>query len=101
MTFQQCDDLHGQIIDLDVFFNDAWLQDSAVIEHIRQRDGNWEIALVFAYVWFPLKFIRRKITTYFTEQKANINASYMRRLAAKDQRGTLSVDRKHFKHCLN
>ena len=101
MTSQLLDDLHGEILDLDVFYNDAWLKDSAVIDNIKPIDGNWEVSLVFAYIRFPMKLIKRKITTCITRQKAEISAHYMRRLAAKDQRGTLYIDKKYFDLCLN
>ncbi len=95
------DDAHGEIIDLDLFYNDQWLLDSAVIDHVVAREGNWTIFLVFAWVKFPLKLICRKITRCHTLQKANLTAQYMRRLAAKDQRGTLRIQKKDFTECLN
>ena len=101
MNERQTDDLHGEIPDLDVFYNDGWLQDSAVIDNITPKCGNWQVSLVFAYTKFPVKFIKRKITVCTTRKRAKITADYMRRLAAKDQRGTLKVQEKDFKHCLN
>tara|TARA_B100000780_G_C21057559_1_gene424956 strand:+ start:681 stop:1043 length:363 start_codon:yes stop_codon:yes gene_type:complete len=101
MNQQQFDDLYGEYTDLDVFNNDAWLLDSAVIDHIVERRGNWHIYLVFAYSKYPMRLIKRKITSCFTKQKAELSANHMRRLAAKDQRGTIVVNASDFYHCSN
>ncbi|MFM7358779.1 MAG: hypothetical protein ACKO1T_09410 [Sediminibacterium sp.] len=70
---------------------DYWLQDTAVVENIEHRKGEWDINLVFAHCLFPLKLIKRKITTYACPKKAVLAAHFMRRQAAKDQRGTLQL----------
>lgn len=101
MNQQENDDVHGEFIDLDLFYNDQWLLDSAVIDRVVPRQGNWIIYLVFAYAKFPLRLIKRKITKCNTLDKARITAEYMRRLAAKDQRGTLQVREADFTQCLN
>tara|TARA_Y100000768_G_C23965505_1_gene677626 strand:+ start:1638 stop:2000 length:363 start_codon:yes stop_codon:yes gene_type:complete len=101
MNHQQFDDTYGEYTDLDVFNNDAWLLDSAVIDHIVERRGNWSIYLVFAYCKYPMRLIKRKITSCFSQQKAELAANHMRRLAAKDQRGTLIVNPSDFYHCSN
>ena len=101
MNQQDKDDAHGEIIDLDLFYNDQWLLDSAVIDLVVPRHGNWIIYLVFAYAKFPLRLIKRKITKCNTLDKARLTAGYMRRLAAKDQRGTLTVRKTDFDQCLN
>lgn len=72
--------------------DDFWLQDTAVIENIERRHGEWNIYLVFAHHLKPLKFIKRKIVNFVCPKKAAMAAHYMRRLAAKDQRGTLVVN---------
>jgi hypothetical protein len=46
---------------------------------------------VFAHTHNPLKFIKRYITSHPCPRRAAQQAYYMRRLAAKDQRGTLTV----------
>ena len=94
-------DLKGEIYDLNVFYDDLWLKDSAVIEHLRNFRGNWIVSLVFAFVDQPLRFIMRRITTCTTKSKATITAEYMRRLAAKDQRGTLKIKEESFNFYLN
>ena len=94
-------DLRGEFIDLDLFYSDKWLMDSSVIENILERKGNWEIYLVFAHVYDPLKLIKRRITKCVTLKKAELTANYMRRLAAKDQRGTLRLNKESFNHCDN
>ena len=71
--------------------DDYWLQDTAVIENIEKRKGEWSIYLVFAHHLHPLRFIKRQIVHYSCPKKAALAAHYMRRQAAKDQRGTLSV----------
>jgi hypothetical protein len=72
--------------------DDFWLQDTAVIENIERRNGEWNIYLVFAHHLKPLKFIKRKIVNFVCPKRAAMAAHYMRRLAAKDQRGTLVVN---------
>jgi hypothetical protein len=81
----------GQSIDTDFIKDDYWLQNTAVIENIERRNGCWNIFLVFAHHLQPLKFIKRSITHFACFKKAALTAHYMRRLAAKDQRGTLVV----------
>lgn len=80
---------------------DFWLQDTAVIENIERHHGQWTIYLVFAHYLRPLKFIKRKIAQLPCRKKAGIVAHYMRRLAAKDQRGTLHVNSQLIKISIN
>lgn len=82
----------------DVFFisEDFWLQDTAVVENLECRNGEWSIYLVFAHHLMPLKFIKRKIVNYSCPKKAALVSHYMRRLAAKDQRGTLQINPTRF-----
>lgn len=78
----------------DAFFinEDFWLQDTVVVENVECRNGEWSIYLVFAHHLIPLKFIKRKIVNYVCPRRAALAAHYMRRQAAKDQRGTLQVN---------
>ena len=78
---------------------DWWLRDTAVIENIVKRAGMWEIQLVFAHYQQPHQLIKRIISRFSSKQKAKLYAHYMRRLAAKDQRGTLKVDISEFRLC--
>ena len=87
--------------DMAFLSDDWWLRDTAVIENIVKRDGMWEIQLVFAHYKEPKKLIKRIISRYPSKNKAELSAWYMRRLAAKDQRGTLSVDLNDFGLCLS
>lgn len=84
-------ELLGQSNDISFYNDDFWLQDTAVIENVELRNGEWNIFLVFAHHNLPLKFIKRKIRNYSCPKRAAITAHYMRRQAAKDQRGTLTV----------
>lgn len=81
-------------VEKDAFFinEDFWLQDTAVVENVERRNGEWNIYLVFAHHLLPLKFIKRKIVNFVCPKKAALVAHYMRRQAAKDQRGTLEVN---------
>jgi len=101
MKQQSIDDLKGKVSDLCIFQKDAWLKDSAVIENISLRKGNWYISLVFAYTKFPLQLIQRKITSCNTMRKAEITANYMKKVAAKDPRGTLKINQNDFEQCYN
>ena len=78
--------------DMNFYRDDLWLSDTAVIEMLIRRKGSWEISLLFAHHKTPLKFLSRRITSHSCPHRARTMAFYMRRLAAKDQRGTLTVD---------
>ena len=77
--------------DMQFILDGSWLKDAAVIDIISKRSGAWDVYLVFAHYKIPLKFIVRNITRCFTEQKALAAAFYIRKEAAKDRRGTLTV----------
>jgi hypothetical protein len=79
----------------------AWLKDAAVIDAISNRDGAWGVSLVFAHHKKPLQLIVRYITKCFSEQKALAAAFYLRKEAAKDRRGTLTVSISDFDLCCN
>lgn len=86
----------GKSDDANFINEDFWLQDTAVIENIECRSGEWNIYLLFAHHLSPLKFIKRKIVNVSCPKKAFLTAHYMRRQAAKDQRGTLVINMKLF-----
>ena len=81
--------------------NDWWLADTAVIDTIIYNKGGWEVSLTFANYKKPLQLIVRNIIRCYNEAKARTAAHYMRRLAAKDQRGTLTVTIKDLNLCIN
>nr|WP_293834141.1 hypothetical protein [uncultured Arsenicibacter sp.] len=81
----------GNMSDFRLYYDDLWLADTAVIENIHRYKGEWAVDLVFAHIHNPLKFIRRNITSHPCPKRAAQKAGFMRRLAAKDQRGTLSI----------
>ncbi len=87
--------------DLNFYRDDLWLSDTAVIELLLLRRGSWEVNLLFAHYKTPLKFLSRRITSHSCPKRARTMAFYMRRLAAKDQRGTLTVDIKDLHLTLN
>ncbi|RDB06363.1 hypothetical protein [Runella aurantiaca] len=84
-------DKRGLLKDFDFFHNDLWLADTAVVEELTRHKGEWQVNLVFAYTVNPMRFIRRQITSYSCPRKATLFSSLMRRLAAKDQRGTQEI----------
>jgi|LauGreDrversion4_2_1035121.scaffolds.fasta_scaffold05357_3 hypothetical protein len=86
----------GNQNDVQFIHQDFWLQNTAVIENIESVNGEWNIFLLFADHLTPLKFLKRKIIQYSSFKKAVFNAQYMRRQAAKDQRGTIIIDIKNF-----
>jgi hypothetical protein len=94
----------GQIArseDLLFIIDGSWLKDSAVIDAITNRLGMWEVHLIFAHHRNPLQLIIRNITRCFSEQKAMAAAFYIRKEAAKDRRGTLSVSISDLHLCYN
>ncbi len=78
--------------DMNFYRDDQWLSDTAVIDRLNCRKGAWEVSLLFAHYKTPLKFISRRIVSNACPKRAGTMAFYMRRLAAKDQRGTLRLD---------
>ncbi len=98
---QHLTEIPGEEQDMNFLADDWWLRDTSVIEHVVPRDGMWEIQLVFAHYLEPLKLVKRAIKRCTCPRKAEMNAWYMRRLAAKDQRGTLTVDIRLFGLCIN
>lgn len=85
-------EIPGLDVDMNFYRDDFWLSDTAVIESLLLRKGAWEVNLLFAHHKIPLKFLSRRITSHSCPKRAQVMAFYMRRLAAKDQRGTLQVD---------
>lgn len=84
-------DKAGEAADMTFMSKDDWLSDTAVIENVIRRKGTWEIHLLFAHFQEPLKFLSRLITSNTCPKRAAMMAHFMRRLAAKDQRGTLKI----------
>jgi hypothetical protein len=82
----------GEEKDMDFYRNDFWLCDTAVIDRLHYRRGAWDILLLFAHYRQPLQFLSRHITRHPDFKRAGQIAHYMRRQAAKDQRGTLVLD---------
>ena len=82
--------------DLSFIFEDNWLSDTVVIDNLVKVQGAWQIRLLFAHYKEPLKFLQRSIVSFASKNKAELTAFYMRRLAAKDQRGTLQLDMNDF-----
>lgn len=91
----------GESKDLDFLHEDLWLQDTAVFDRVVKLNGTWQVFLVFVHYKNPLLLIKRFIKTQISSRKANMDAVYMRRLAAKDQRGTLEVEADAMNVCAN
>lgn len=91
----------GSRADFAFIADDRWLADTAVIEQVVRVRGEWRVALVFAHVHNPLRLIRRHIMAYASPQRAALQGYYMRRLAARDQRGTLMVKIEQLALCAN
>jgi len=91
----------GNLSDFRLYNDDLWLSDTAVIENLHLYRGEWEVELIFAYTINPLQFIKRRITSHACPKRAAQQAHFMRRLAAKDQRGTLTVSAQQLNVCLN
>ena len=94
-------DKAGTSFDLNLLKNDWWLQNSAVSDRITRKNGQWLINLVFAHYGLPLNLLIRDITSDANLKTAKIKGFYMKRVAAKDQRGTLEVELDQFKYCDN
>jgi hypothetical protein len=91
----------GETADLEFLYEDTWLRDTVVINWVARLNGTWRIYLVFVHHKRPFLFIKRFIKTQISEPKAVMEAEYMKRLAAKDQRGTLKLEERAFDVCSN
>lgn len=91
----------GKVEDLCFITEGAWLKDSAVIDFITYKKGGWDVHLIFALYKNPLQLIVRNITRCFSEHKAKAAAFYIRKEAAKDRRGTLSISIQNLGLCDN
>ncbi|MEO7308889.1 MAG: hypothetical protein ABIX01_00715 [Chitinophagaceae bacterium] len=98
---QHCTEIAADEENLVFLKNDWWLADTAVIDIINYKKGGWEVYFTFANYMRPLQLIVRRITRCYSESKATMAAHYMRRQAAKDQRGTLTVTIKDLNLCIN
>ncbi len=87
----------------DLFFitDGSWLKDTAVFDAVLNRFGAWDVDLIFVHYRNPLQFIVRHITRCYSENKARAAAFYLRKEAAKDQRGTLKVSIADLNLCYN
>ena len=84
------EDTCGRMKDYDFLIKSTWLQDAAVIDRIKYQGGKWAISLVFANpkeTAFIIRFIRSTISL----QKAKVEAEFIKRTAAKDPRGTVTI----------
>ncbi len=91
----------GKTTDLEFLHEDTWLRDTAVVDWVVRIRGTWRIYLVFVHHKRPFLFIKRFIKTQISERRAIMEAEYMKRLAAKDQRGTLILEEQIFEVCEN
>jgi hypothetical protein len=95
-------DYKGGAADLHFLADANWLKDAAVTAHVYPRQGRWQVALVFAWVTNPYRFVCRYITDSFdTEKKASLYADFYKRTSQKDKRGTLTVTIHDFMRCFN
>lgn len=87
--------------DLAFLAEDLWLQDTIVYDWVVNLNGNWQIFLVFVYHQDPFLLIKRFVKSHISEKRARMDGHYMRRVAAKDQRGTLSMEKQRLNICPN
>jgi hypothetical protein len=104
LTYKQSSqdaDKKGSKKDLIFLEDDLWLQDSVVFEWVAKLRGSWQVFLVFVYYKDPCLLIKRFIKESISEKSSRLQAHYMRRVAAKDQRGNLLVDTSSLCMCAN
>jgi hypothetical protein len=85
------DDRVGDESEFNFLRSNQWLVDSAVIERLVFRKGQFRIDLVFVHQKQPLKLLVRNITVHPDRKKAEIMSQLFKRQAAKDQRGTIII----------
>jgi hypothetical protein len=91
MLAQCTDSILGLMQDAKSPENAAWLADSAVIDRVSLQKGVWQVSLIFANKHNPIEYIIRLITSTTHASQAQQIAHYMRRQAARDSRGTITL----------
>ncbi len=86
------DSVHAAKQDLDFIKDEMWLSDTAVIDRVEKRKGTYHISLVFAHFSSRFKLIIRSITHNSCPKRAALMSQVFKRQAAKDQRGTITID---------
>ncbi len=94
-------DYPGNERDLLFLQQDDWLMDSAVNSLITEQKGRWHVAIVLAYIHYPMRFVCRQIQQYHSLQKATLHADLFCRTAQKDDRGTLKINWNDWNICTN
>ncbi|MEM6629233.1 MAG: hypothetical protein AAF694_06150 [Bacteroidota bacterium] len=87
--------------DLEFLAEDLWLQDTVVFDWVVKLNGSWQIFLVFVYSKDPFLLIKRFVKSHISEKRARLEGHYMKRVAAKDQRGNLLVEQQKLNICPN
>ena len=94
-------DYPGSAADLHFLQEDGWLMDCAVNGLVTPGKGRWEVAIVLAWVHYPMRFVCRHLQHYPTLAKAQLHANLFCRTAQKDERGTLQIDWNDWNICTN
>lgn len=72
-----------------------------VTEKLVERNGHWEIYLVFSSMRKPFLFHTRKVAVYASKKKAQLSAEYFRRRAHRNINGPINLGNKDYKVCSN
>lgn len=91
----------GNLSDFQVYADDKWLSDTAVIEQLTHSQGEWQVELLFASIHNPIKFLKRRIAANACPKRAAQQAHFMRRQAANDRRNDLTISIDQMNICSN
>ena len=91
----------GKKEDFYLMVNDKWLINTEVKYRLEEKNNLWHLTMIYIAVDNPLKFICRKIDTYYSEKKAITFANILQRGIRKDARGTLKTNNDAFNFCNN
>jgi hypothetical protein len=94
-------DYPGNDYDLQFLQQDSWLMDSAVNPLITERKCRWHVAIVLAFIHFPMRLVCRQLQQYNSYEKAALYADLFCRTAQKDERGTLKINWNDWNICIN
>lgn len=101
LPFDFIDETPGNKNDMCLLVDDDWLIDTEVCYYIQERKSQWHLYMLYIAVDNPLKFICRKLDTYFSEKKAMTFAKIFQRGIRKDARGVLKTNTNAFNFCDN
>ncbi|UFH53340.1 hypothetical protein [Spirosoma sp. KNUC1025] len=76
-------DISGNSSDFNFYQQRDWMSESAVIDNLTYRRGEWKVELIYANKLNPLQFIKRTLSSHSCLRQAAQRAYHMRQMATK------------------